>query len=556
MTTAIRSAEIEPRLTLVGGRYRIDSLLSERSGVKRLRGFDLASEPPQPVLLLREQATPVGEPIAACDGSVWPSLAWEERLRQRCRHPGLPRLLGRCSTDGYNYLILESPQGIHLWDAWDEQGYGPGERFGWLIQIADMLQVLHMAGAVLENLRPDQLILTVAGQVVLADTGHLLPMPLPATTPILADFATAPELINGEWVDARSDLYCFGTLVYSLLLGRELADVDFDAPGKPKPYLERFPDIHPLLGRLMAKTLGPVTHRFPTIDVLGADPTGFAELIATLEQCQRVIGRARVELGAWSTTGMVRSHNEDAFAVVRACAGQSDLADDFALAVVADGMGGSAAGEVAAAMAVRTIQSRLSSEPPFAEIAGDPGATPPHVCTRAYADRIAAVLREANRVVYEASRQVVGRRGMGCTAEVVFTDGRCAIIGHVGDSRTYLFRGGELTLLTRDHSYVNRLLECGEISTQEAETHPRRAELQQAIGGWSDITPDVFDVAIEPGDWLLVCTDGLSNQLRLEAMQEILGSASCADLAARRLVNRANANGAVDNATAVVIRAV
>jgi serine/threonine protein phosphatase PrpC len=537
---------------LLAGRFRVLEVVCRRGGVERFLARDESAAGGGCVQLVREELAADGEPPAG-DGSVWPSLAWEERLRSRCRHHGLPRVLGRFSDDGFAYLALEIPAGVSLWDAWDDPASPTADKFGWLIQLADLLQVVHSVGAILEGLRPDQVVLTPSGQVVLVDTGNLLPLPLPADAPIAVTCSTPPELSTGVWIDARSDLYCFGALVYALELGRELTDLDFDAPGQPKPFLERFPDAHPLLGRLLSKTIQPaIDRRFPTPDGAIDDPSGFAELIALLEQCQRTLSRVRIDAAAWSTTGMVRGGNEDAFALLRATAGRQDDVEDFALVIAADGMGGNAAGEVAAALAVQSLYRTLAAQPPFDGVATADESRP-------LADprlSIAEALREANRAVYIASRQGVGRRGMGCTAEVVYTDGRRLLIGHVGDSRTYRSHRGRLALLTHDQTYVNRLVELGEIEPHEAEYHPRRSELQQAIGGWTEVEPEMIEVPLEPGDWVVVCSDGLSNQLRPTTIQDVLQRCTSAESAARQLVNAANLAGAADNVTAAVIRAV
>ena len=110
--------------------------------------------------------------------------------------------------------------------------------------------------------------------------------------------------------------------------------------------------------------------------------------------------------------------------------------------------------------------------------------------------------------------------------------------------------------LTRDQTLVSRLLELGQLTPEEAEAHPRRSELQQAIGGRAEVEPEVYDSTLLPGDWLIVCSDGLSNHVKREELQEMLQSeATSAEMAARRLVNLVNLRGATDNATVVVIRA-
>src|SRR4029079_17105507 len=149
-----------------------------------------------------------------------------------------------------------------------------------------------------------------------------------------------------------------------------------------------------------------------------------------------------------------------------------------------------------------------SSSPPFRLVISDPES--PERSTDAHGERVTAALREANRRVFDAARAHHGTRGMGCTAEVALIDGGTAGVGHVGDSRVYRARHGKLVQVTRDHTIVARLLDLGQITDEEAEVHPRRSELHQAIGGRPEVYPDVYAVSLEPGDWLIACTDGLS----------------------------------------------
>src|SRR5262249_26360750 len=161
---------------------------------------------------------------------------------------------------------------------------------------------------------------------------------------------------------------------------------------------------------------------------LSTDPSGFCELITLLEQCQRMLGRVRLETASWSTTGMVRSANEDAYAVMHTSVGRQDELEDYTLVLVADGMGGSEAGEVAAALTVKSLYETLSNQPPFSRVS-DEEEFVTHVGRDQYAARVTDALKEANRRVYLASRQGIGRRGMGCTAEVIFSDGQNLIVG-------------------------------------------------------------------------------------------------------------------------------
>jgi protein phosphatase len=146
---------------------------------------------------------------------------------------------------------------------------------------------------------------------------------------------------------------------------------------------------------------------------------------------------------------------------------------------------------------------------------------------------------------------------MGCTAEAIYLDSRNVIVGHVGDSRVYHLHRGRLKQLTRDQTLVNRLVELGQLTEAEAEDHPRKNELQQAIGGQPDVAVGLYHGKLGRGDWVLVCSDGLSNHISNQELEKMLTreAAYSAEEAARRLLNLVNLRGATDNATIVVVRA-
>jgi len=268
---------------------------------------------------------------------------------------------------------------------------------------------------------------------------------------------------------------------------------------------------------------------------------------------------------------MVRSGNEDAFALLHAALGRENHLEEAALVLLADGMGGYEAGEVAAALAIRALRNNLLKQKAFAAFAGESVLSSDHaekqdrpihtengpfpVDVETCKTLLAAALQDANGQVYSAARAGLGGEGMGCTVEVVYVDGRHVVVGHVGDSRTYHLHEGRLIQLTQDQTWVRRMVELGAMTEQEALEHPRRSELQQAIGGRSDVEPALYDSRLKPGDWVVVCSDGLTNHTDADTLKEMLQSARSAEWAARRLVNSVNLAGATDNATVVVIRA-
>lgn len=589
-----------PRLQ---GRYELGERVGEREHVARYRGLDHGADSggPVPVIILRsalpetveavatalvpatksngnsvngensstlgESTTPLPQAEAVPLQPVWPSIAWERALLEKLQHPVLPRLIDAFVDGGFEYLVEELPAGRSLWDAWEDPGASAEQRFAWLKQIAGVLYHLSQSNALLEALRPDIIVLTPEGRPRLTDLADLLPLPLPANPPVRATYYTAPELVlASDKADARASIYSFGAMLYALHLGRELTELDFELQGVPKPFLERFPDASPLFGRLVSKTFcRDLNGRFPTEESAQEDPTGFSELIRTLEDCRQTMDNVRLEIAAWTTTGMVRTNNEDAFALFHAAQARENQLQEAALVLLADGMGGYEAGEVAAALTIQTLRNNLVKQKPFAAIAGEAIFFSGHDKKEELASHeldvesckslLAAALQEANRQVYAAARSGQGRDGMGCTAEVVYVDGRHVVVGHVGDSRTYHLHQGRLVQLTRDQTWVDRMVQLGALTAQEAETHPRRSELQQAIGGRPDVEPALYESTLKPGDWVVVCSDGLSSYTPPEILQEMLQSAPSAEWAARRLINSVNLAGANDNATVVVIRA-
>jgi serine/threonine protein phosphatase PrpC/serine/threonine protein kinase len=610
LVRAAAPSDPPPPAVRLQDRYELGERIGERGGVRRYRGLDHGdgSRPPVPVVIL-EQEAPVGaaeavpEPALALEASEaddadevlpgfdalppvaapateilparpnWPSIAWERALLTTLELPSLPGVLAWFTEGNLEYLVEEAPAGRPLWEAWDDPESTSEIRYGWLVEVAETLHRLHQCNAIVEGLRPDLIVISPEGQARLADLGDLLPLPVPADAPLRGTLYTAPELLaGGGKADARADLYSFGGMLYALHVGRDLSEVDFDKPGNPKPFIPRFPDIHPAFGRLITKTFRrePLS-RFPTDEAGKVDPTGFVELIGTLSTLRRTLDNVRLEIAGWTNTGIVRTGNEDAYALLHACETRQEDVSEAALVLLCDGMGGYEAGEVAAALCIQIMRKNLTQQPMFAHLAGASAfpadalnppppssghAGPPLNVEQAKA-ALKAALRDANRQVYAASRAPGSkRRGMGCTAEAVYVDARNVVVGHVGDSRTYHLHEGRMIQLTRDQTLVNRLVELGTLTPEEAETHPRRNELQQAIGGQPDVEPGLYHGVLKPGDWVLVCSDGVTNHVSANDLKQMLQSeASSAEMAARRLVNLVNIEGATDNATIVVIRA-
>ena len=225
--------------------------------------------------------------------------------------------------------------------------------------------------------------------------------------------------------------------------------------------------------------------------------------------------------GARSDVGCVRPHNEDSYLV------QSPLF------CVCDGMGGHAAGEVASSIAVETI---AKTAPQSADAA-----------------RLAAAVEAANAAVIEAALNGLGKPGMGCTATCAYIENNTLAIAHVGDSRAYLLHEGTLIRVTRDHSYVEELVDAGEITADEARVHPNRSVITRALGSDPAMYADHFTLHIEEGDRLILCSDGLSSMIPDSDIENIATQSSSAQICVDNLVDAALAAGGHDNVTVVVV---
>jgi len=227
----------------------------------------------------------------------------------------------------------------------------------------------------------------------------------------------------------------------------------------------------------------------------------------------------KVSIGAATDIGQVREGNEDSFLVVAP------------LYAVADGMGGHRGGEVASSLALETVQGMFERR------------------EGSLADQVV----EANRAVFDRSKNDRTVSGMGTTLTAALVDGSRVHLVHVGDSRAYLLRGGELAQLTEDHTLVHRMVMEGEISQEEAETHPHRSILTRALGVDESVQVDEGDVEVSDGDRLLLCTDGLTGMVPEGQIREILLESADPQEAVEKLVKVANRAGGIDNITAVIL---
>lgn len=247
----------------------------------------------------------------------------------------------------------------------------------------------------------------------------------------------------------------------------------------------------------------------------------------------------RLTCAARTDPGRRRENNEDSF-----CA-----REDLGLFIVADGMGGHVAGEIASRLVVQEVErfvaATSSSAGPARRLDGGGRV----------GDRLGAALVEANRLLAARIAEDAALQGMATTAVALLAEAEAVALAHVGDSRAYRCRAGHLTQLTRDHSWVEEQVRAGLLTEAAARRHPWRHVVTRAISGGADIEVEIAALPLDPGDRILLCSDGLSTVVSDRGITEVLRMDRPSHEACDELVRRANAAGGPDNVTVVLVDA-
>ena len=228
--------------------------------------------------------------------------------------------------------------------------------------------------------------------------------------------------------------------------------------------------------------------------------------------------------------GIIRSGNEDSYLMV----------PDRGIFVVADGMGGHAAGEVASEMAVRFVARELGSLK---------GLSDDQV-----ADRMRLAIRAANGAIFQRTLTEHDKRGMGTTVTALTLYDTRFLIGQVGDSRAYLLRDGRLSQVTKDHSYVQEQVDAGYLTPEQARSHPYSNVITRCVGANSEVMPDIYVGTVKPRDVFLLASDGLTGMLEDYQLGEVLSPDRMPQEEVDALIAEANRHGGLDNITAVIVR--
>lgn len=248
----------------------------------------------------------------------------------------------------------------------------------------------------------------------------------------------------------------------------------------------------------------------------------------------------QLRTGSHTSVGKIRENNEDSLHLW--------VSSGYVVAVVADGMGGAAAGEEASRLAVEAVENGLILTSPETNNLD-------RMSERTVASRLSQAIRAGNQNIVARAAVDPEMRGMGTTVTLAFVRGARAIIAHVGDSRAYLVDGemGGITQITDDHSFVEALVAAGHLTHEQAEEHPMKNVLYRALGQNEEIEVDVYETQLHSGDRIVLCSDGLTRHVKPREIAEIVMSIDDPEIASQALVDLTNARGGEDNVSVIVI---
>ncbi len=404
-----------------------------------------------------------------------------------------------------------------------------GEALNVAIQLCQAIAFLNKRGLRLNDICPDSLAYDAGGRIKIISLDYVSNDNELQTEPILNDGYTAPEIYRGKAVDKRADVFSAGALLYACLTGDRIASESWREDAGPVRF---YPPhvISPPLERTLRRALAfQPADRWANADALKAELLRFNSEI-------------KLRSGALTDVGMVRELNEDSLMVLEyARDSQLEPAEHF-LYVVSDGMGGAEAGEVASAIAVAAIRDHVEKA-----LSAEPAKPSPSLLVDA--------VEEANRQVQEYQVVHPETRGMGATAVGALIIPPEASVAWVGDSRAYLCDGTTMRQLTKDHSLVQRLVEIGQITPEQARHHEHKNVITRSLGARQSgpAGAESLSLRLKRGDRLLLCSDGLMAHVDDQHIERIMRRYDGPLEAARELVVAANAGGGTDNTTVIVV---
>jgi serine/threonine protein phosphatase PrpC len=473
---------------------------------------------------LEDQSLAGGEDLGEVFGRV---LA----LSQTISHPAFQRATEGFAENGRVYLVYADEELKPLRRG--SYKMSEPEAIAAAVQVCQAISFVHRRALRLNDICPESISIAKDGRLKLTGLDYVSNDNELQGEPIFNDGYTAPEIYRSKRVDKRADIFSAGAILYTWLTGARIPSESWREEAGPVQF---YPPhvVTPRLEKAIRRAIAfSPADRWATIDDFKA------ELIA-------LGGAIRLRAAAMTDVGRVREHNEDSVLAVEYV--RESLVDPAQchLYVVADGMGGAEAGEVASAIAVETIRSYIESRLETASRDAANGA-----------DMLTAALEEANSKIIEYVASHPESRGMGSTGVCALVTPADAAVAWVGDSRGYLMEGAALRQVTKDHSLVQRLVEIGQITAEEAHTHEHKNVITRSLGARQSgpAGAEALGIKLKRGDKLMLCSDGLTAHVMDNELRDILGRNEDPFDAARELIVAANAGGGTDNISVIVVYA-
>ncbi len=478
---------------------------------------DTPSEPAQPPT---PQASQNSDDLGEVFGRV---LA----LSQTISHPAYLRASEGFAQGDRVYLVYPDQQ---LTPVRRAAKLSEADAIAYAVQLCQAIGFIHRRGLRVNDICPESVAIASNGRLTLTGLDYVTNDNELQSEPIFNDGYTAPEIYRNKKADKRADVFSAGALLYTWLTGERIPSESWREEAGPVRFYPPHVVTPPLEQAVRRAIAFNPSDRWPNIDEFKT------ELI-------RIGSAIRLRAAALTDVGRVREHNEDSVMALEYSRESMIEPSASYLYVVADGMGGAEAGEVASAIAVQAIRGYVESG--LSSSANGGGA----------AELLAAALEEANSKIIEYVASRPESRGMGSTGVCALIRPPDAAVAWVGDSRAYLLDGQTLRQVTRDHSLVQRLVEIGQITAEEARTHEHKNVITRSLGARQSGPAGAESVSLKlkRGDKLMLCSDGLTAHVEDHQIQEILGRHHDPFDAARELIVAANAGGGTDNITVVVV---
>lgn len=525
---------------LLADRYRIDRFLEFKNGANVYRAIDQATDL---YVIIKEQADRA-TPQSAIAETDWSQQTWDNPwqneflILRSVSYPTVVKALDIFKFEDRAYLIIEQLEGRDLAYYVKKNPEIPvQDTLDWMVQLCQAIGQLHRRQIVHLDIHPRYVVVATDTNRVRLTGFHRATILPCEDTPEATPGYSPPEQCGhtGTLVDERTDIYSLGMIWHYLLTGidpESYTGNDWHFQLDEVSALR--PRINPQINRLITRMLAP-------------DPNDRFNSISELKQhLLQLINNPARKVGHYSDVGLCRAGNEDSLSVYELNFTTQSQQSGLGLYVVADGMGGVNAGEFASAIAVDEISTHIQNT--VASLNGQVDDVQTEI-----RNSLQQAIKNANVRIYETGRFNTELNGMGTTVTSALIYGKNLYVGHVGDSRAYLINKEGIEKISRDHSLVGRLVEIGQITPAEALVHPQRNLIYRSLGTYPNVEVDLYQRALKIGDWILLCSDGLTGHVNDDELKSIVLANQEPHLAAQQLVNLANQRGGEDNITVILV---